>query len=472
MLIYNTYTREKEEFKPIEENKVKMYICGPTVYNYIHIGNARPVLFFDLVHRYFKYLGYEVEFVSNVTDVDDKIINRAIEEEVTEAEIAEKYLNYFLECNQLLNALPFTSMPKVTENMDEMIQFIHELVERGFAYAVDGDVYFRIDKVREYGQLSGKKIEELEVGARIAEDSKKENPLDFVLWKKTDKGITWDSPWGAGRPGWHTECVVMIGKEFGGKIDIHGGGTDLQFPHHENEIAQSQAYCGDDHSFARYWLHNGFITINQEKMSKSLGNFFTVKEILDKYPAEVLRFFIVSTHYRSPLDFSDARLDEATTSLNRLKNALDNLKELAKNTTDATSGEELIAKAKQCKQNFFEAMDDDFNTALAIANMFDLSKEINIYYNEVTSGKVACSKIAVDTALDVFSEMADIIGILEDDDNSADDGLVDNLMNLIIDIRQNARKNKDWATADKIRDELKNIGITLEDSPTGVRWKK
>ena len=253
MLIYNTYTREKEEFKPIEENKVKMYICGPTVYNYIHIGNARPVLFFDLVHRYFKYLGYEVEFVSNVTDVDDKIINRAIEEEVTEAEIAEKYLNYFLECNQLLNALPFTSMPKVTENMDEMIQFIHELVERGFAYAVDGDVYFRIDKVREYGQLSGKKIEELEVGARIAEDSKKENPLDFVLWKKTDKGITWDSPWGAGRPGWHTECVVMIGKEFGGKIDIHGGGTDLQFPHHENEIAQS--ICMNGHSLANYWMH-------------------------------------------------------------------------------------------------------------------------------------------------------------------------------------------------------------------------
>lgn len=261
-------------------------------------------------------------------------------------------------------------------------------------------------------------------------------------------------------------------KYLGKTFDFHGGGSDLIFPHHENEIAQSQAYCGDDHSFARYWLHNGFITINQEKMSKSLGNFFTVKEILDKYPAEVLRFFIVSTHYRSPLDFSDARLDEATTSLNRLKNALDNLKELAKNTTDATSGEELIAKAKQCKQNFFEAMDDDFNTALAIANMFDLSKEINIYYNEVTSGKVACSKVAVDTALDVFSEMADIIGILEEDDNSADDGLVDNLMNLIIDIRQNARKNKDWATADKIRDELKNIGITLEDSPTGVRWKK
>ena len=289
MLIYNTYTREKEEFKPIEENKVKMYICGPTVYNYIHIGNARPVLFFDLVHRYFKYLGYEVEFVSNVTDVDDKIINRAIEEEVTEAEIAEKYLNYFLECNQLLNALPFTSMPKVTENMDEMIQFIHELVERGFAYAVDGDVYFRIDKVREYGQLSGKKIEELEVGARIAEDSKKENPLDFVLWKKTDKGITWDSPWGAGRPGWHTECVVMIGKEFGGKIDIHGGGTDLQFPHHENEIAQS--ICMNGHSLANYWMHVGRLGLNNEKMSKSLGNGIYLSD-----PAEVVQKKVMSMY--------------------------------------------------------------------------------------------------------------------------------------------------------------------------------
>lgn len=303
MLIYNTYTRQKEEFKPIEENKVKMYICGPTVYNYVHIGNARPVLFFDLVHRYFNYLGYEVDYVSNVTDVDDKIINRAIEEEVTEAEIAKKYLEYFLECNQLLNALPFNKMPKVTENMEEMIDFIHALVERGYAYAVEGDVYFRIDKVREYGQLSGKRIEELEVGARIAEDSKKENPLDFVLWKKTDKGITWDSPWGAGRPGWHTECVVMIQKEFKGKIDIHGGGTDLQFPHHENEIAQS--LCMHGHSIANYWMHVGRLGLNNEKMSKSLGNVINVKDLIEKIDANAFRLFMLSVHYRQPINYTE-----------------------------------------------------------------------------------------------------------------------------------------------------------------------
>ncbi|MGL4373392.1 MAG: cysteine--tRNA ligase, partial [Turicibacter sp.] len=287
MQIYNTYTREKEEFKPIEENTVRMYVCGPTVYNYIHIGNARPILFFDLVHRYFKYLGYDVKYVSNVTDVDDKIINRAIEEEVTEAQIAQKYLNYFIECNQLLNALPVTAMPKVTESMDSIITFISELVERGFAYAVDGDVYFRIDKVREYGKLSGKVIDELEVGARIAQDNKKENPLDFVLWKKTNKGITWTSPWGEGRPGWHTECVVMINDEFHDKIDIHGGGADLQFPHHENEIAQ--ALCMYDHNIANYWMHVGRLGINNEKMSKSIGNVINVKEMLEQMDPNAFR---------------------------------------------------------------------------------------------------------------------------------------------------------------------------------------
>ena len=311
-------------------------------------------------------------------------------------------------------------------------------------------------------------------GARIEVNERKHNPMDFALWKAAKPGEPfWESPWGNGRPGWHIECSTMSLKYLGKTFDFHGGGSDLIFPHHENEIAQSQAYCGDDNSFARYWLHNGFITINQEKMSKSLGNFFTVKEILDKYPAEVLRFFIVSTHYRSPLDFSDARLDEAASSLTRLKNALDNLKELTKMpSADDKSGSTLSAKADEAKKDFYEAMDDDFNTALAIADMFDLAKEINIYYNEVTSGKAACNKNAVDKALSVFNEMADIIGILGEDDTKTDDGLVDSLMNLIISIRQDARKNKDWATADKIRDELKAIGITLEDSPTGVRWKK
>lgn len=471
--VYNTLTKQKEEFKPLKEGQVSIYVCGVTPYNHPHIGNARPFVTWDVIKRYFTHLGYKVKHIQNFTDVDDKIIRTANQEGVNWSDISTRYINSYFEVMDKLHVKHADIYPKVSQTIPEIIDMISVLIDKGYAYELNGDVYFSVEKFKGYGKLSGRKLEDMMAGARIEVNESKHNPMDFALWKAAKPGEPfWESPWGNGRPGWHIECSTMSLKYLGKTFDFHGGGSDLIFPHHENEIAQSQAYCGDDHSFARYWLHNGFITINQEKMSKSLGNFFTVKEILDKYPAEVLRFFIVSTHYRSPLDFSDTRLDEATTSLNRLKNALDNLKELAKNTTDATSGEELIAKAKQCKQNFFEAMDDDFNTALAIANMFDLSKEINIYYNEVTSGKVACSKVAVDTALDVFSEMADIIGILEEDDNSADDGLVDNLMNLIIDIRQNARKNKDWATADKIRDELKNIGITLEDSPTGVRWKK
>lgn len=471
--VYNTLTKQKEEFKPLKDGQVSIYVCGVTPYNHPHIGNARPFVTWDVIKRYFTHLGYKVKHIQNFTDVDDKIIRTANQEGVKWSDISTRYINSYFEVMDKLHVKHADVYPKVSQTIPEIIDMISVLIDKGYAYELNGDVYFSVEKFKGYGKLSGRKLEDMMAGARIEINESKHNPMDFALWKAAKPGEPfWESPWGNGRPGWHIECSTMSLKYLGKTFDFHGGGSDLIFPHHENEIAQSQAYCGDDHSFARYWLHNGFITINQEKMSKSLGNFFTVKEILDKYPAEVLRFFIVSTHYRSPLDFSDARLDEAATSLNRLKNALDNLKELAKNTTDATSGEELIAKAKQCKQNFFEAMDDDFNTALAIANMFDLSKEINIYYNEVTSGKVACSKVAVDTALDVFSEMADIIGILEDDDNASDDGLVDNLMNLIIDIRQNARKNKDWATADKIRDELKNIGITLEDSPTGVRWKK
>ena len=375
MLIYNTYTREKEEFKPIEENKVKMYICGPTVYNYIHIGNARPVLFFDLVHRYFKYLGYDVEFVSNVTDVDDKIINRAIEENITEAQVAEKYLNYFLECNQLLNALPFTSMPKVTENMNEMIQFINELVERGFAYAVDGDVYFRIDKVREYGQLSGKKIEELEVGARIAEDSKKENPLDFVLWKKTNKGITWDSPWGAGRPGWHTECVVMIDKEFNGKIDIHGGGTDLQFPHHENEIAQS--LCMNGHNLANYWMHVGRLGLNNEKMSKSLGNVINVKDLIESIDPNAFRLFMLSVHYRQPINYTEENIQLAVKEWQKIKSTFDQL-HLKLDLADALDTQrKVVPEIEALMQQFTTAIEDDFNTSNAITSVYGVIKEIN-----------------------------------------------------------------------------------------------
>lgn len=445
MLIYNTYTREKEEFKPIEENKVKMYICGPTVYNYIHIGNARPVLFFDLVHRYFKYLGYEVEFVSNVTDVDDKIINRAIEEEVTEAEIANKYLNYFLECNQLLNALPFTSMPKVTENMDNMIQFINELVEHGFAYAVDGDVYFRIDKVREYGQLSGKKIEELEVGARIAEDSKKENPLDFVLWKKTDKGITWDSPWGAGRPGWHTECVVMINKEFNGKIDIHGGGTDLQFPHHENEIAQS--LCLNNHRLANYWMHVGRLGLNNEKMSKSLGNVINVKELIETIDPNAFRLFMLSVHYRQPINYTDETIQLAVKEWQKIKSTFDQL-HLKLDLAEALdiAGEEVLEIEALMKQ-FTEALDDDFNTSNAITSLYGVIKEIN----KMTRAKA--SDASCKYALMTLQNMAYIFGFdLNKKRLTAEE-------RELMKAWEEARKAKDFAKADELRAQLQALNV-------------
>ena len=445
MLIYNTYTREKEEFKPIEENKVRMYICGPTVYNYIHIGNARPVLFFDLVHRYFKYLGYEVEFVSNVTDVDDKIINRAIEENVTEAEISEKYLNYFLECNKALNALPLTAMPKVTENMDSMISFINELVERGFAYAVDGDVYFRIDKVREYGQLSGKKIDELEVGARIAEDSKKENPLDFVLWKKTDKGITWDSPWGAGRPGWHTECVVMINNEFQGKIDIHGGGTDLQFPHHENEIAQS--LCMYEHSLANYWMHVGRLGLNNEKMSKSIGNVINVKDLIEQIDANAFRLFMLSVHYRQPINYTEENIQLAVKEWQKVKSTYDQL-HLKLDVAGALDVEPTIVPEIESLMNqFTEALEDDFNTANAIASLYGVIKEIN---------KMVRAKATDEANRYALMTLQNMIYIFGFDLNKKRLTLEEREL---MQAWEEARKEKDFAKADELRGKLQALNV-------------
>lgn len=445
MLIYNTYTRQKEEFKPIEENKVKMYICGPTVYNYVHIGNARPVLFFDLVHRYFNYLGYEVDYVSNVTDVDDKIINRAIEEEVTEAEIAKKYLEYFLECNQLLNALPFNKMPKVTENMEEMIDFIHALVERGYAYAVEGDVYFRIDKVREYGQLSGKRIEELEVGARIAEDSKKENPLDFVLWKKTDKGITWDSPWGAGRPGWHTECVVMIQKEFKGKIDIHGGGTDLQFPHHENEIAQS--LCMHGHSIANYWMHVGRLGLNNEKMSKSLGNVINVKDLIKKIDANAFRLFMLSVHYRQPINYTEENIQLAMKEWQKIKTTFNQL-HLKLDVAEALDvKEEKVDAIAALMQQFTDALEDDFNTSNAITSLYGVVKEVN----KMMRAKV--SEGAYKYALMTLQNMTYIFGF---------DLKKKRLTSEERDLFKSweaARKAKDFTQADALRERLQALNV-------------
>ena len=445
MLIYNTYTREKEEFKPIEENKVRMYICGPTVYNYIHIGNARPVLFFDLVHRYFKYLGYDVEFVSNVTDVDDKIINRAIEEEVTEAEIAEKYLNYFLECNRALNALPFTSMPKVTESMDSMIAFIDELVQRGFAYAKEGDVYFRIDKVREYGQLSGKKIEDLEVGARIAEDSKKENPLDFVLWKKTDKGITWTSPWGEGRPGWHTECVVMINNEFQGKIDIHGGGTDLQFPHHENEIAQS--ICMYEHNLANYWMHVGRLGLNNEKMSKSIGNVINVKDLIEMIDPNAFRLFMLSVHYRQPINYTEENIQLAVKEWQKIKSCYEQLHMKLDVAGSLDVEATVVPEIEALMTQFTAALDDDFNTANAIASLYGVVKEIN---------KMVRAKASDESSKYALMTLQTMVYIFGFDLNKK---RLTNEERELMQAWEEARKAKDFAKADELRTKLQALNV-------------
>lgn len=445
MLIYNTYTREKEEFKPIEENKVRMYICGPTVYNYIHIGNARPVLFFDLVHRYFKYLGYDVEFVSNVTDVDDKIINRAIEEEVTETEIAEKYLNYFLECNRALNALPFTAMPKVTENMDSMIAFIDELVQRGFAYAKEGNVYFRIDKVHEYGQLSGKKIEDLEVGARIAEDSKKENPLDFVLWKKTDKGITWTSPWGEGRPGWHTECVVMINNEFQGKIDIHGGGTDLQFPHHENEIAQS--ICMYEHNLANYWMHVGRLGLNNEKMSKSIGNVINVKDLIEMIDPNAFRLFMLSVHYRQPINYTEENIQLAVKEWQKIKSCYEQLHMKLDVAGSLDVEATVVPEIEALMTQFTAALDDDFNAANAIASLYGVVKEINKMIRAKASDE--SSKYALMT----LQTMIYIFGFDLNEKRLTDEERE------LMQAWEEARKAKDFAKADELRTKLQALNV-------------
>ena len=473
--VYNTLTKTKEEFKPVIPNQVSIYVCGVTPYNDPHIGNARPFVTWDVIKRFLHKLGYNVKHVQNFTDVDDKIIRSANENHLTWKDISDKYIAAYFEVMDKLNIKHADVYPRVSETMPDIIKMVSGLVEKGFAYEIDGDVYFSVEKFAGYGKLSGRKLDDMQAGARIEVDDRKHHPMDFALWKKAKPGEPyWESPWGKGRPGWHIECSTMSLKYLGKTFDFHGGGSDLIFPHHENEIAQSQAYCGDEHSFARYWLHNGFITINQEKMSKSLNNFFTVKDILEKYPAEVLRYFLVATHYRSPLDFSDDRLKEAESSLARLKNAKDNLLELsAKAKENNSSAEQLAQSAAEAKKGFYSAMEDDFNTALALADMFDLAKKINIYYQSTSVGDIIPDKENINKVISVYEDMADILGILQTDDSQQKDSkLVDDLMNIIISIRQNARKNKDWGTSDKIRDELKEIGITIEDSPTGARWKK
>ena len=471
--VYNTMTRQKEEFKPLKPGEVSIYCCGVTPYNHPHIGNARPFVTWDVIRRYFAKKGYRVHYIQNFTDVDDKIIAAANNEGVTWKDISDRYIKAYFEAMDALNVRHADVYPRVSETMPEIIAMVQDLIDKGFAYVVDGDVFYSVEKFAGYGKLSGRDLEDMKAGARIEVDTRKHHPMDFALWKSAKPGEpSWDSPWGKGRPGWHIECSTMSLKYLGEKFDFHGGGSDLIFPHHENEIAQSQACIGDDHSFAQYWLHNGFITIHNEKMSKSKNNFFTVKDILKEYPGEVIRFFILQTHYRSPLDFSDERLKEAQTSLGRLTNTKEYSDELAKKEGTADTAAELAATADKLLKNFYEAMDDDFNTALAISQMFALSKEINIYYQDVTNGSKAFdaedfAKVRAD-----YLEMAGIIGIFEQQEAAGNDGLADKLMEIIIAIRQDARKEKNWALADKLRDELKEAGIILEDTPNGVRWKK
>lgn len=472
--VYNTMSRSKEEFKPLKEGQVSIYCCGVTPYNHPHIGNARPFVTWDVIRRYFAKKGYQVHYIQNFTDVDDKIIRTANQEGLSWSEISGRYIHAYFEAMDALNVKRADVYPRVSETIDDIIHMVKTLIEKGYAYAVDnGDVFYSVEKFNGYGKLSGRRLEDMQAGARIEVDTRKKHPMDFALWKSAKPGEpSWDSPWGKGRPGWHIECSAMSLKYLGEKFDFHGGGSDLIFPHHENEIAQSQACIGDDHGFAQYWLHNGFITIHNEKMSKSKNNFFTVKDILKEYPGEVVRFFILQTHYRSPLDFSDERLKEAQVSLSRLEQSKSFLDELSAKEGSADTAKELAAKAEEYRKAFYEAMDDDFNTALAISQLFGLSKDINIYYQEVVNQGAAFDAEGFAKVREAYLEMAAIIGIFEQEDHARDDGLSDKLMELILSIRQDARREKNWAIADKIRDELKEIGIVIEDTPSGARWKK
>lgn len=467
MKIYNTLSRQKEEFVPLEEGKVKMYVCGPTVYNLIHIGNARPMIVFDTVRRYLEYKGYEVNYVSNFTDVDDKIIKKASEEGIPAQEVAQRYIEECKKDMAAMNVKPATTHPLATREIPGMLEMITTLIKKGYAYAAqDGTVYYRTRKFKDYGKLSHKNIDDLQAGHREIKvtGDLKEDALDFVLWKpKKDGEPYWESPWCQGRPGWHIECSVMSKKYLGDEIDIHAGGEDLIFPHHENEIAQSEAANGKE--FAKYWMHNGFLNIDNRKMSKSLGNFFTVREISEKYDLQVLRFFMLSAHYRSPLNFSADLMESARTSLERILTAAENLRFLSKNAgeenlTDEEKG--LLDKANEYVQGFERAMDDDFNTADAIASVFELVKFIN------TTADGSRSKEYLDTLYDILFKLTDVLGIIIDKKEE----MLDADIEAMIEKRQAARKERNFALADQIRDELLAKGIILEDTREGVKWKK
>lgn len=462
MKILNTLTGKKDEFIPLHEGVVNMYVCGPTVYNYIHIGNTRPLCVFDTLRRYFEYVGYKVNYVQNFTDIDDKLINRANEENTTVPALAEKYIAEYKKDAEGLNVRPATVHPRATENIDNIIALISTLEEKGYAYSVNGDVYFRTKKYNEYGKLSHQPLEELEAGARINVSEQKEDPMDFALWKAAKEGEPfWQSPWGKGRPGWHIECSAMAKSILGETIDLHCGGQDLIFPHHENEIAQSE--CANGTCFSRYWMHNGYINIDNRKMSKSLGNFFTAREIGEAYGYEPIRYIMVSSHYRSPVNYSTEIIEQAKAALDRLYTCRDNLN-FAKEHAEDKDASELIAKLGDYEAQFRAAMDDDFNTADALAAVFELVREINSNVVGTTPAKAY-----VEAASKLFESLVDVLGLLYE---RKSENNLDAEIEALIAERQAARKNRDFARADAIRDELKAQGIILEDTPQGVKWHK
>lgn len=462
MKFYNTLTRNKEEFIPLEDGKVKIYACGPTVYNYFHIGNARPFVVFDTLRRYLIHLGYDVKFVQNFTDVDDKIINKAKEEGVSATELSVRYIKEYFDDAEALNVLPADIHPKVSEHIEDIIEFIKTLISKGYAYEADGDVYYATRKFKEYGKLSNQRVDDLESGSRIAIGEVKRDPLDFALWKaqKEESEIAWDSPWGKGRPGWHIECSTMSRKHLGPTIDIHGGGQDLIFPHHENEIAQSEACNGEP--FAKYWMHNGYITVDGVKMSKSLGNFFTVRDIRKEFDGDFIRFFLLSVHYRNPINFSDTEMNSVKQGYDRIRNAIENLEFIAKNGNDEMTDAEKndLKDFVNLEQKFEDAMSDDLNTADAIASIFEMVSHANII------SKAGASREYAKEAREKIQNLCDIIGIMQ---NRSDSSHEDEKIKKLVDERQEARKSKNYARADEIRDELSKMGITLKDTPQGVQ---
>ncbi len=464
MKVFNTMTRQKEELVPITPGEYKIYACGPTVYNFIHIGNARPICVFDVLRRYLEFLGNKVTFVQNFTDIDDKIIKRANEEGISSHEVAEKYIAEYKKDAEGLGVKPATIHPKATENMDKIIEIVKSLEDKGYAYPLsDGSVYFRVRKFNEYGKLSHQAIDDLESGARIEADSEKEDPMDFCLWKAAKPGEpSWTSPWGEGRPGWHIECTAMIKNHLGETIDIHCGGQDLIFPHHENEIAQGE--CCTGHEYARYWMHNGYINVDNVKMSKSLGNFFTVRDVAEKYGYEPIKYMMIQSHYRMPLNYTLTVIESAKASLERMYTCRDNLDFAIENAPTEMQGgeEEFLAMLGEKKQAFITAMDDDLNTADAVAVIFDLVREINTFIS------APHAKEALVKGAELFDALTNVLGILY---NRKKESLEDEVEELIA-ARQAARKEKNWAEADRIRDELKAMGIVLEDTPQGVKWKK